>query len=386
VLRALRIDREGDDTSRIAGAATTAWSSGRHLRDEFAPEREGRAIRFDATLADGTVAGGLLFPYDGAGERAAPLWIASFGLLQHRWGAEASKFHDLYLADPETRIRAHVAILDHPTSAPFFASNGCLSMGAYDDARMWMELVPILRRMVRVSTVHLFGVSMSGQTVVHAMLEDQRRGTRLFASGIAVSIAPDFRRAPGGQFALLECPPGVPNPWPRDPLDRSSRIERMVQVTGLETLVRTQFVAAYRRLRPSESGFQVESDRIAPVFREAFERRIAFLRERHRDDPTWNRAVPLTDLDAFLRATRIAGVISAVRAPLVLVSAYDDPAVSRDQFGEVAAACADNGWIALHETLAGGHFAFEVPYGPDYLGNLLRLLADPAVVRNWLAP
>jgi hypothetical protein len=59
---------------------------------------------------------------------------------------------------------------------------------------------------------------MSGQTVVYALIENSRRGLDLFESGIAVSIAPDFRLAPGRQFGHFPTPDGVNNPWGNDPV------------------------------------------------------------------------------------------------------------------------------------------------------------------------
>jgi len=76
-------------------------------------------------------------------------------------------------------------------------------------------------------------------------------------------------------------------------------------------------------------------------------------------------------------------VIDRVRTPLVLVSARDDPAVPRARLLEVLRAAGDNPWIAARETRRGGHFGFHVSYGADYLGDVLRLMITPEVLRNW---
>ena len=81
--------------------------------------------------------------------------------------------------------------------------------------------------------------------------------------------------------------------------------------------------------------------------------------------------------------THIADVIGRVRTPVVLVSARDDPAVPRARFAEVLRAAGDNPWIAARETRRGGHFGFHVSYGADYLGDVLRLMMNPEVLRSW---
>ena len=94
-------------------------------------------------------------------------------------------------------------LLDHPTAGSFAAANGDQRIGSYDDARMWIEVARHLRRTLEPSSIHLYGVSMSGQTVVHALAEDACLGLGLFASGMAVSMAPDFQEGPGALRLML---------------------------------------------------------------------------------------------------------------------------------------------------------------------------------------
>ena len=383
VLLALDPEEEGWDLSRFRGTITTLFSSGRFLGDDFLPDEEGAAERFDERLRDGTVAGGLLFRYDDGTDRRHPLWIASFGMCQSRRGAEAAKFHANYIEDRESRIPAHVALVDHPSSAPFYAANGMLSLGAYDDGRMWIELARALRTRLRPSSIHLFGVSMSGQTVVHALIEDRRLRLGLFDSGLAVSIAPDFRRAPGHQFALLPVAEGLENPWPRDPRARNSRLEERIQTTTVRVLVNRNFVAEYRRLRPDDPAFEIPGEEVAAFLRGAFERRLSYLRERTWDLPTWNPEFRRDGLEAYMATTRVAALIDRVATPLAMISSKDDPAVPWDMFHEVMAAARHNPWVAAYESRRGGHFGFDVTYGADYLGHVMRLLMDPEVLGSW---
>jgi hypothetical protein len=312
--------------------------------------------------------------------------MASFGFLQDRWGTEAAKFHELYLKNPSRRIPAHVLILDHPTAGTFLANNGHLSIGSYDDAKMWIEIARHMKERIRPSGIHLFGVSMSGQTVVHALIEDARLGLNLFDSGVAVSIAPDFQQAPGNQLARLKTPEDVKNPWKAyfDALPKKSFGDE-IQGAALGMLIKNQFVPHYRYVHPENKQFDLQSTQVAVFLRQACEARIAWLRNRL--DPTWNtEAFSLDDLDAFMASTRIAGVVDLVLTPLVLVSSFDDPAVERTMFAEVMKAAEGNRWIAAYETDHGGHFGFDVVYGANYLGRLMRLMMSPQVFDRWLDP
>ena len=338
---------------------------------------------FSLTLKDGTRVGGLLFPFPAAGDEPMPLLIAGFGFLQDRWGSEAAKFYGLYLKDSANRLPAHVLFLDHPSAGPFLAENGCLSMGSYDDARMWIEVAQHLEERMQLSSIHLLGVSMSGQTVVHALIEDKRLGLDLFDSGIAVSIAPDFKKAPGKQLAYLKTSGGMKNPWRHDlePLPRMGLTDT-IQGAALGLLIEKQFVQHYRLIRPSDAAFELKADQAAVFLRNAFEARITMLRQQK--EKTWNKEIDLTDLDAFMTSSRIADFIGRVRTPLLLVSALDDPAVERSLFAEVAKAAEGNTWVVAYETDHGGHFGFDMVYGPDYLERVIRLMMTPAVIVNWL--
>lgn len=368
------------------GLVSTALSSSQfdweHPLKSLDPFGSHGAQPFSLKLADGTLVEGLLFVYETPDHAPAPLLMASFGFLQDRWGSEAAKFYDYYLKHPGQRLPAHVLLLDHPTSGPFLANNGHLSIGSYDDARMWIEIARHLRSRLKPGGIHLFGVSMSGQTVVHALIEDARLGLNLFDSGMAISIAPDFQQAPGRQLACLKTPPGMDNPWcayfketPHATLNDD------IQVEALEMLIKNQFVPHYRLLHPTDPPFDLPPSDIAPLLRQACEDRLARLREQA--DATWNPAFPLENLDAFMASSRIAGVIDQVRIPLVLVSSLDDPAVPHAMFAELLSQARNNPWIAAYETPYGGHFGFDMVYTPRYLGNIMRLMITPKVLAEW---
>ena len=350
---------------------------------ELDPDGSHGGRPFAMDLSDGTRVGGLFFEYSDGTFEPRPLIMASFGFLQDRWGTEAAKFYNFYLKDPSKRIPAHVLILDHPSAGPFFAGNGHLSVGCYDDARMWIEIARKLKNDLAPSGIHLFGVSMSGQTVVHALIEDQRLGEHLFASGMAVSIAPDFHLAPGKQLAQLKTRKGVENPWGAHFGDVPKRTcMDMIQSQGLWMLLKKQFIPHYHLVGSADKGFKLGSREVPVFFRQAFEDRISFLRHRKKENCN-SEEFSLQDLDAFMTSTRIAGVIGRVQTPLVLVSAFDDPAVERKMFVEVAQAAEGNPWIAAFETDQGGHFGFNMPYGKDYIGRVVRLMIDPQVLGSW---
>jgi hypothetical protein len=337
-------------------------------------------------LSDGTTVGGILFEYAGRDDEQLPLVMAGFGFLQDRWGGEAFRFYDQYVAGPIDAVPAHILILDHPSSGPFLAENGVLSMGAYDDARIWIDVARRLKKKNPELRIHLFGAGMSGQTVVHALVEDQRLGMDLFESGLAVSIAPDLKRVPGRQLALFDSAAGEVNPW-RSGLDAELGDERRnaLQRRVLMRVIEKQFIAHYLRLNPTHLNFSLPPERVPLFFHSAFENRLELLRTQPRIPDTWNYAViRLDSLDAFMQTTRIAGVIQEVQTPLVLLSARDDPAVPYSQFQSVAEAAAGNTWVLCHAVDHGGHFAFAEVYGKAYLGRVLRLMLDQQVLEGWL--
>jgi predicted alpha/beta-fold hydrolase len=315
-----------------------------------------------------------------------PLVIAGFGFLQDRWGSEACKFYEDYLADETDPLRAHVLILDHPSSGPFLAENGVLSPGAYDDARIWVDVARRLKRKNPGMPIHLLGVSMSGQSVVHALLEDRRLGLDLFESGLAVSIAPDFKQTPGGQLASFDTGGDADNPWRKGlPSPPSNDLVDVLQRQVLMLVIRKQFIPNYHRINPAHASFSLSPQRVPRFFHTAFENRIDVLRSQQRFPENWNfKAFSLESLDAYMQTTRIAAVIQDVRTPLVLLSARDDPAVSYDQFREVAGSAAENPWVICYSTDHGGHFAYDTVYGKEYVGRVLQLMLEPEVLKSWL--
>ena len=336
-------------------------------------------------LLDGTIIGGLLFMHPGETADTAPLLMASFGFLQDRWGSEAAKFYDLYIGVESYRIPAHVLILDHPTSGPFLANNGNLSIGAYDDARMWIEIAQRVRKTMAFKEIHLLGVSMSGQTVVNALIEDKRLGLNLFRSGLVFSIAPNFNKAPGKQFAQLTTRKGVDNPWRRGiDVGSATTTADSVQNQGMWMLINKQFIPNYRRIRPGDEAFEIKRNGVPVFFWTAFENRISFLQKANRVPDTWNyHDFSIENLNAYLASTQIAGIIKRVKTPLVMISSHDDPAVPHDQFENVKKAANANPWVLTYETNYGGHFGFDITYGKEYIGRIIRLMLDPEVHRSW---
>jgi pimeloyl-ACP methyl ester carboxylesterase len=340
--------------------------------------------RFELQLRDGTVVGGVLESWWGDESGSPlPLWIASSGILPSRWGSESAQ--SLGLRPSRTHAPCHVLVLDHPGGGAFFGNNAMLSVGGYDDARMWIEVAQFLKQDMNISRVHLAGVSMSGQSVVHALIEDKRLGLDLFASGIAISIAPDLAQEPGGQFARLETRKGVENPWRLPEAGGDRGRTEADERKAIWAFVQERFIPSYRAVRPEGHQDLTIARRDVPVFlREAMEARIAFLRDAA--PPSWNPEFSLDDLDAFMATTRIAAVIAQVTTPLVLLSARDDPAVDAAMFREVAEAAAGNPWVLAYETPHGGHADFDAAYGPDYLNAIFRRLSDPGVLHTWTGP
>lgn len=387
VLQALKPVKVTGGTVSKSGVVSTFLSSSTMDLDiplkALDPYEPNGGRTFNMVLHDGTRVGGLMFEYDDGTDNPKPLLMASFGFLQDRWGTEAAKFHEHYLKNPNDRIPCHVLLLDHPTAGPFLANNGHLSMGTYDDGRMWIEIAQQVKHEMDLSGVHLLGVSMSGQTVVHALIEDKRLGLGLFQSGMVFSIAPDFQQTPGKQLSMLPTPGGGENPWKLDP-KASTQVSLMDEIRSqlIWLCIKWQFIPHYQAELPAGEQFEISKEDVAVFIRKACEDRLIFLNEKKSN--SWNhKDFSLESLDTFMSSTRIAGVIDRVQTPLVLVSSRDDPAVKHTMFEEVRLVAINNPWIAVYETDNGGHFGFDTVYGKNYVGRIIRLMLDPQVILNW---
>jgi len=356
------------------------------LAGRFRPGGPSPGRPFRLKLRDGSRLGGLFFPHPEAETGSKPLLMAGFGFLQDRWGVAAVQFYERHLHQPGNRIDAHVLILDHTTSAPFLAANGALSIGSYDEARMWIEIGRYLRKTLPIRSIHLFGVGVSGQTVVHALIEDQRLGLQLFESGVAISLVPDLRRYPGRILALFEAPADRDNPWRtfRTRFRRPKSPDRR-QKAAIESLIEKQFLPHFRQLHPRHTAFELADGKIPVFFRQAFENRLAALRTQRKGTTSWNPEFMLTDLDDFMRTTRVRPLIARVQTPLVLLHAADDPIVPESNLAAAARAARRNPWVIFQLTERGGHGDFGSVYGGDYLRGILETVLAPEVLRNWRA-
>lgn len=352
----------------------------------LSPGQESPGRPFALTLADGNVLEGLFFPHPDGVAAAKPLLMAGFGFLQDRWGAAANEFYRAHLQAPEARIDAHVLILDHPSAAPYLAANGMLSIGAYDEARMWIEVGQHLHRYLQIDGLHLFGIGVSGLSVLHALIEDRRLGLRLFDSGVALSPVSDLRRYPARALSLFEPPPDLENPWDtfRSRFRRTSLAERR-QKQIMETLLVNEFIPHYRQINPGHTRFELPREKIPVFFHKAFENRLTVLREQQSRTHPWNAEFSRRDLNAFMRSTRIAVLIDRIRTPLVLLHAAGDPIASQSDFTGIARIAEGNPWIISELAESGLHAGYTSVYGRDYLQNLLEVMQDPDVLRNWRA-
>ena len=346
----------------------------------------GRKISFP--LADGTRLGGMIFERQGPDAIKLPFLMVGLGFLQDRWGTEAGRFYRNYIENPERSLPVHILVLDHCSSGPFLAENGVLSIGSYDEARMWIEVARNIRKKFADMPIHLFGLSTSGQAVIHALAEDRRLGLNLFDSGLAVSVPSDLQRAPGRQLALLDADNSAGNPWNRyaGPGKNESLLDR-VQKNVLLELIDRQFLPNYKRVNPGHTRFSIPHSRAAAFFYEAFSNRIILLREQQRIPDTWNySAAPLDTLENYMQSTGIALVIDQVHTPLVLLNAANDSVAAPEAFLEVQKAAARNPWVLCHQTALGGHSRIADIYGSRYLARLLELMTDRDLIERWNRP
>ncbi len=349
----------------LNGYVATALANPRPLKREDYREQE---IEF--TLRDGTRVGGLIFYKPGR----APLLIATFGFVADRWSRVPAQLVRRFIL--KDRLQAHVLILDHPSSFPFHARNGHLSIGGYDEGRMILEVADIVRageEASRISSLHLMGVSMGGTGVIHALAEDSRLGRGLFASGITFSAVTDYAAVPVAQLSHYTKKKEGSGPWGK----RIRSAGRHLQKKGLDVMLER-----FRRLSEELSGERLDlrKEEAGRFFHDAFVRRLRFLRESGAvDHPSWNPEIDAGSLEAYVASCDVVDHVVRVTVPLLMVHAYDDPVVAYEHLQRVEFVGREsrNPFLTTVGVQQGGHWGFSAVYTRSWVAGLINRSLEP---------
>jgi pimeloyl-ACP methyl ester carboxylesterase len=351
--RAIRVPKPPWSAVLTTSGVLATWLSNVKTLDR----EEVREKEVEFLLADGTHVGGLLFPESGE----APLVLATFGFLADRWSKPAAQFVDDVVT--EGSLASHVLILDHPSSAPFLAANGELSIGGLDEGLMLLEVLRQLRGArgrelgLRISSYHLVGVSMGGLGVLYAIREDARRASRLISSAAVFSSVTRLDEVPTEELRTrgrVSLTPGRAfSLSPRGILGRGI----------LEDLGR-HFRSSYRDRTGGALPWRDEE--VSQRLYDLMERRVRRLSVEGKEDLSFD------SLNAYVTSSNLCDLGAEVAIPLVLIHAKDDPVVPLSHLRCLERSSSRNWNVSTYVTNNGGHWGFARTYGRVWIAAVLK--------------
>ena len=316
-----------------------------------------RAEEREFILADGSRVGGLFFDRPDSDR----ILICTLGFNADIWsGTDAEVVTELV---GYGLINAKVLVLDHPISAGFYGRNGYLSLGGWDEAQMLLEIIPqALELASGINHVHFLGVSMGANGVINAILEEQRRGTHVIESAITFSADTDFSEVPARQLAVF----GKDNPWA--PIAKTKDPEPLFTKYAMNLTNQRYMQVAGELGHP----VKIPLADFGKFYYRAFEKRLPMIAARA---PSW---VDASSVESYIRSTDLYPQLDSIRRPLIMVHAKDDVLVPYTQHQEVMRRTASNPWVLTHHTRRGGHWAFTVAYGREWVAKMIDLVFHAA--------
>lgn len=341
-----------------SGIFATAFSNMRPLSPKIVKENEREFL-----LEDGTRIRGLLFLKDGPG----PLVIANFGALSDRSSNGPSAIiNKLFLA---RRLDAHVFVMDSASSAGFFVGNNTLTLGGYDEGRIIINLARTLKNSdIPLTGIHLLGVSLGGNSVLHALVEDKRLGTGLIKSAITFSAVIDQEDSIWSVLGTFG--------YPVEKTRKKNDLDWWGQTVLSSTLKNFNQTLSLLHLTP------LKKKKAGVFFYNELARRLEFLRGQNLSH--WNEAVSLNSVEEYIQ-TSSALLFPKIDplAPVIVVHGHNDPVVPYNQFKKFQKAHWESPQVLTKGTFFGGHWGFTVTYGDqwmlDYLNRMIELGNPPEI-------
>lgn len=337
-----------------SGTVSTGYSNFKTLDYEKYKDKE---VLF--TLSDGTEVGGLFFER----KNSKKLLIGTFGFLSDRWSSPSAQFVEEYIE--KNRIHSNVLILDHPTSAPYYALNGYLSFGGYDEARAIIEITEhilggetILPR-GSYASIHLIGISMGGNGVFNTLVESKRLGKNYYKSAAIFSSVLDLYEIPKRQLSGFD----KNNYWGKDK-------STITEVLGV-SFIFNHFKQTFKTL--TDKYFKSPYDDLGEFYYKEFDKRIRFLNEHSKlKNSNWNDKISTADVSSYLKSNIIYDKTQEIEVPLYVISSQNDPAVPFSQFEKFETQSRENPNITTLGLEKGGHWGFTHTYGPSFVHEVMR--------------
>lgn len=326
------------------------------------------------SLSDGTRMGAFLFQHSES-QMALPLVIGSFGGASDRWSPAAYSFIRDYVLprDKSQKLKAHVLILDHETSAGFFHLNQSLSLGAADGGRHIREVSRLARQLSqlkgKVSSVLLVGVSMGGTNVVHALAQQDGRLGQDIDAALAFSPATHMSGAPGFQIASLG---GSDNPFGSGFGGATSLPKSQIFIELAKHFKKTYMKLAHVDL----ANDLARGSAMGNFFYTQFENRLKQLREERRKLGRHEYALPesvsLGNFEEWSSSQDLPDLMPRIRTPLLMIHAHDDPVIPIEDFYKTQARAYRNPHIQTRVFPEGGHWGFGAAYGVPWIRSILE--------------
>jgi predicted alpha/beta-fold hydrolase len=306
-------------------------------------------------LPDGTKLGGLYFP--SKEPSVQPLMILNFGIFADRWSGFPASFVDNLVQ--KNRLTQNVLIVDSATSAPFLATNLYISLGGYDEGRILVQLAQVVRKNnFRCSTIHLVGVSLGGNAILQALIEDQRLQTRLFASGTTFAGVIDEIPVTVGAMRAFGYEPNIKSDY-------------KLSSGGKDLLyfMQSYFNKVLKRYDADKSLY-LSTKTSGALFTKRFMMRVNSIKID--ENAPWNPAVRRSSVEDYLQDSAVLiNEIDKVKVPIVLVHAEDDPLVPYGPFRALAQRERDNPNILTHGSKFGGHWGYFSAYGSSWVESVI---------------
>jgi len=307
-------------------------------------------------LEDGTKVPTLFYPGTTPGPR--PLIIANFGLFTDKGAGAIGRFiRKLVLTG---KIDADFLLVSNVTSATFYSENHEFGLGGYDEGKILIELAKQLRRKgFQNSSIELMGVSLGGNAVLQALIEDERIGRDDFQSAIVFSAVLNE----GESSASLLSAFGHPITRPAGPpLSEGGALIAKGLVISLKKTLKAEN-------QPHDFSISGTGD----VFYKNFGERLNRLSLAGSEKQSWNQGVAMSSVEDYLETSSaiVPADMDRVKVPLVVVHAKNDPLVPFTQFEEFAKREDANPRILTLAVDQGGHFGFASPYGDDWINELI---------------
>lgn len=313
-------------------------------------------------LSDGTKISSLYFEHSRISPSdtgPVPLILANFGLFTDEYSPPISYFVNALVLTG--KLKADVLVVDNVTSAKFFALNHEMGLGGFDEGKILLELARDLHKESGTRPTYLFGVSLGGNAVVQALLEDQREGTHRFNGAITFSAVLDEEQS--SQTLLTSFGHSL-----QSPKLPSLKPQGQIIADGLLKVM----IATMHQLLPESPV--LPAPQAGDFYYGNFQQRLKRI-SKELDSSTWNPSVSTDTVESYiLSSSALVSGLDHLNVPLIAVHAENDPLVPFSQFKAVEIGQRSNPNVYTLATRFGGHWGFFDTYGADWIDQLVLRL------------